>query len=47
MVSYNVHGLAAYDSRLRLKNFLHTIHPPCQVLCIQEHKLRSGSENLL
>lgn len=47
MISYNVHGLAARDSRLRLKRFLADLHPPCQVLCIQEHKLRSGSENLL
>lgn len=47
VVSYNVHGLAARDSRLRLKNFLNDIHPPCQILCAQEHKIRAGSINLL
>lgn len=47
IVSYNVQGLAARNSRLRLKHFLQDLHPPCQVLCVQEHKIRSGSENLL
>lgn len=46
-MSYNVHGLAARESRLQLKSILSDIHPPCQTLCVWEHKLRARSINLL
>lgn len=47
IVSYNVHGLAARESRLRLQHVLSDLHPPCQIPCVQEHKIRAGSVNLL
>lgn len=42
IVSYILQGLATQDSMLKLKRFLGDMRPSCQVLCVQEHKLRRG-----
>lgn len=47
ILSYNLQGLTARDSSLKLKRFLGDMKPSYQILCVQEYKLRSGSTHLL
>lgn len=42
ILTYNVQGLSSRKRRLRARAFLEGLHTKPDIICLQEHKLRSG-----
>lgn len=46
-MTYNWRGLTKPEKRIRVAHFLHGLIKPLDILCRQEHKLRSANKDCL